>query len=361
MELRSEAGRRRGLPLTNRLLGRAWLLGRLGSSFTPLSNVVVQSSISRSVLERFAGIDRRREMPRFARNTFLGGRRGKPGSRTDKTSRPAQGAGSPGGAERGDALRRVAYFVGCFANYYDVAVAEAAVSLLEMSGASVVLPEQGCCGIPHLVNGNRDAAKKEIAHNLKALAPLAAEGVDIVTTCPTCALALRQEYLDQWDGDEARVVSEHTCDIMEYLEDRGGTAMGGAASGTGSESPGEVEASGRLRLLHKTPCHLLAQGADGATRWALDRLAEWRVIDFEDSCCGMAGTFGFKRKHYDLSMQIGARLFRGIVEAAPDLVVTSCGMCKIQIEQGTGLAVRHPVEMVAQAVCGPPGQDRAVK
>jgi FAD/FMN-containing dehydrogenase/Fe-S oxidoreductase len=416
LELRAEAGARRGLPLANRLLGEARLLGALGARTAPLSNAMMGSGLVRAAMERITGIDRRREMPRFVRGTFLGRergrqrgqRRGKGGGRgggegdaggqdagaRDATERYAGGRyavlpGAPEGEFRGE--RRVAYFVGCFANYYDLAVAEATVSLLRRHGITVILPEQGCCGIPHLVNGNRGRALREIGSTLGAFAGLAAEGVEIITSCPTCGLALRQEYLHQWDGDEAKVVAGQTYDIIEYLEekvgldvlltgvgegfgvegeagapDEGGGLRDGVVASLGKES--RVSGSGARsadedagssgeegtaadggRLLFKTPCHLTAQAAAGPTRRVLERLGGRNLVDFEDSCCGLAGTFGFKRRHFDLSMQIGERLFREIEAAWPDLVVTNCGMCKIQIEQGTGRAVRHPVELVAEA------------
>ncbi|KPL09219.1 hypothetical protein AMJ71_07030 [candidate division TA06 bacterium SM1_40] len=344
LQLRAEAGARRGLPITNRLLGEARLLGRVGSFTAPLSNVVMRSALVRSVLERVAGIDRRREMPPFVRGTFHGKHRAGGGDGTIRSV----ASGIEGDRDIG-ALPRVAYFVGCFADYYDVAVAETAVSLLADRGLTVLLPEQGCCGIPHLVNGNRERALKEIAFNLNVLAPLAADGVDIITTCPTCSLALRQEYLHQWDGEEARIVSEHTYDILEYLETRVGRAVPAPGSDAGQTFGKEGKISPSGRLVFKTPCHLTAQGAAEPTKKMLARLDGWKVIDFEDSCCGLAGTFGFKRRHFDLSMRIGEHLFREIARARPDLVVTNCGMCKIQIEQGTGLAVRHPVELMMEA------------
>jgi glycerol-3-phosphate dehydrogenase subunit C len=74
-----------------------------------------------------------------------------------------------------------------------------------------------------------------------------------------------------------------------------------------------------------------------------------QVQAFGDRCCGLAGTFGLKKENYDLSMQIGEHLFEEIRKSGVDRVVTNCGSCAIQIAQGTGLNVVHPLTLLAEA------------
>jgi glycerol-3-phosphate dehydrogenase subunit C len=74
-----------------------------------------------------------------------------------------------------------------------------------------------------------------------------------------------------------------------------------------------------------------------------------QVQVFGDRCCGLAGTFGLKKENYDLSMEIGENLFKEIRKSGVDRVVTSCGSCAMQIAQGTGLKVVHPLTLLAEA------------
>ncbi|MCK5102981.1 MAG: hypothetical protein KAR17_09200, partial [Cyclobacteriaceae bacterium] len=73
------------------------------------------------------------------------------------------------------------------------------------------------------------------------------------------------------------------------------------------------------------------------------------LVDIEDSCCGIAGTFGMKKENFDLSMKIGSKLFTEIETAKPEMVLSGCGTCQIQINQGTGLQVIHPITLINQS------------
>jgi glycerol-3-phosphate dehydrogenase subunit C len=76
------------------------------------------------------------------------------------------------------------------------------------------------------------------------------------------------------------------------------------------------------------------------------------VIDIKDSCCGIAGTFGMKKENFDLSMEIGSKLFSEISNVSPEYVLSGCGTCQIQINQGTGLKVNHPITLLNQSFQG---------
>lgn len=70
------------------------------------------------------------------------------------------------------------------------------------------------------------------------------------------------------------------------------------------------------------------------------------VLNIKDSCCGIAGTFGMKKENYDLSMKIGSKLFDEIKNVDAQYAVSGCGTCQIQIKQGTGLEVLHPMSLI---------------
>jgi len=131
-----------------------------------------------------------------------------------------------------------------------------------------------------------------------------------------------------------------TYDIMEYLAGlRGRNAMNTAFHPV------------TLSILYHAPCHLkvLEQELVDSRLELLRLIPGLTVTHIDRGCCGMGGTFGFKRSNYPASMTIGQALFQGIRESAPDLVVTECPGCKLQIEQGTGLSVSHPILIMKQA------------
>jgi glycerol-3-phosphate dehydrogenase subunit C len=74
------------------------------------------------------------------------------------------------------------------------------------------------------------------------------------------------------------------------------------------------------------------------------------LIPLEQNCCGIAGTYGFKKENYETSMAIGEKLFEQIRKANPDIVATDCETCRWQIEMGTDYPVLHPVSLFAQAL-----------
>jgi Fe-S oxidoreductase len=227
--------------------------------------------------------------------------------------------------------KRVAYFSGCAANYLDPQVGISTIQVLEKNGFQPLLPEQKCCGIPQLVCGDRHSFVQRAEFNVDSLF---AAACDIVTTCASCAMALKHEYPKLLGSEKARRVAERAYDILEYL-----VILKEKKVLNNTFHPVN------LRVLYHAPCHLKAFGQNSIER----RLQLIRAIPgisihrIERGCCGMAGTFGSKRSTYPVSMAIGQPLFEGIKESAPDVVATDCHACSLQIHQGTGIAVTHPI------------------
>jgi len=101
----------------------------------------------------------------------------------------------------------------------------------------------------------------------------------------------------------------------------------------------------RKRVVYHAPCHLKAQNNKSGPRDLLEMIPQLQLARIDDSCCGIAGTFGMKKENFELSMEIGSRLFSEIASAQPDVVVSGCSTCQIQIRQGTGFNVIHPLTL----------------
>jgi len=315
---KAHRARHKGLPLADRLLDRAHLLGKLGSLLAPVSNAVARSRLGR----KLAGIAARPPI-RFAR---------------DRLAKHPMPRGTPGG-------RKVALFAGCFDLFSTPESGRALVDVLGALGCEVILPQQRCCGLPAYASGDRRAALKDMQFNAAALAPLVEAGHDIVSGCPSCVLSLRQDYPDLLDGDPcaamvAGAVHDAHAYVARLLDERGETA-------------GPPAALAGMTLAYHSPCHLRALGDGDAARALLEKTGlAFAVVN--TICCGMGGTFGMKEENADLSMKMGEALFARLREAGVDAVVTPCPTCRTQIEGGTGLRVYHPMELLAEALRAEP-------
>jgi Fe-S oxidoreductase len=303
-----------GLPLRNRFFGRIEWVSRLGAPVAPLANWLARRGPSRWLLERALGIDRRRPLPRLAAPTFTAW------FRTHA---------APAAAPRGE----VVLFADTFVTYNQPEIGRAAVGLLEAAGYRVRLVDKKCCGRPLISKGMLGAARAHAAWNVERLYPWAEAGVAIVGLEPSCLLTLRDEYVDLLRTDAARTVAAQSLLFEEFLE---------RERGRGLTLP--FAARDRKALLHGH-CHQKALVGTAPTVAAL-RWAGFDVSEVDSGCCGMAGSFGFEREHYDVSVRLGNRRLAPAVRAAgADVVLVAPGIsCRQQIEHLTGRQAKHPAE-----------------
>jgi len=233
--------------------------------------------------------------------------------------------------------KRIAYFAGCTAYFIDPDIGKSTTQVLKECGFQPILPDQKCCGIPQLAVGNIRKFLRHAEFNLRSLIEA---DCDIVTACTSCALAIKLEYPKYLKSREATKVSKRTYDTMEYL--------------VMLKNDNILNINFHplnLSVLYHAPCHLkIMKGELIDDRLELMRMIPGLSVNrIEKGCCGMGGIFGAKRRNYTKSMMIGRELFEGIMESAPDLVATDCPGCRLQIQQGTGLAVTHPINIIKQA------------
>jgi len=309
-----------GLPLRNRLFGQIAKVNRLGSRLPALVNRLSGLAPSRWALEKIAGIDRRRPLPSLAAETF-----------DDWFRRHAPPAAAPRG--------EVVLFNDTFVTYNVPEIARAAVEVLEAAGYRVVLVDRKCCGRPLISKGMLTQAREHAAWNVAQLAPYARRGVAIVGLEPSCLLTLRDETVDLLRTDDARAVARQSLLFEEFLvRERGrGLAL-------------KFGANGRKALLHGH-CHQKALVGTAPTVAAL-RWAGFEVSEVDSGCCGMAGSFGFEREHYDVSVALGNRRLAPAVKAAPaETEIVAPGIsCRQQIQHLAGRRAKHPAEVLREAL-----------
>ncbi|MFQ5614465.1 MAG: anaerobic glycerol-3-phosphate dehydrogenase subunit C [Anaerolineae bacterium] len=311
----------------DRLLSRPQEIGRLGSLLAPLANAWLGNKTLRRLSERLTGIDHRAIPPPFQWMTFrrwFAGRKRNPYSENGLSKTKIQ--------------RRVAYFVGCHGDYFGRSVGQAAVAVLERNGVEVVCPDFRCCGLPQVAAGDGARAEANARFNIERFAGFVEAGYDVVTTCSTCSLALKHHYPELWPSAASKALAERIWDIFSYLKTL--------------HDAGELDLEFRpleRSVRYHYPCHARYQRY-GNQVIDLLRLIPGLKIDYAAmACCGMGGTHGFKRRHYDPSQQQATETFAFLDQVKPDGVVTDCPMCVYRIGTGSGLETIHPVELLQRA------------
>ena len=314
-----------GLPRRNRIFGNIAKYSAWGSRLAPFSNWLAASPIGKLFSNHFLGVHPNRSVPGFTRQTFPQWFRSR----------------RRGGDSRVAPTQTVVLLNDTYMNYNYPGVGKAAVALLEAAGFKVELADAPCCGRPMISKGMLDAAAANAAHNVSLLHAYAGQGIPIIGCEPSCLLTLRDEYPQLVPGPEAHTVAQHSYLIDEFLV--------------------KLRAEGRLELefndlekkvLFHAHCHQRSLAGTAPSLDALRLPPGYQVELVNAGCCGMAGSFGYEKEHYDLSMTIGAQaLFPAVNAKGPDWEVAVMGVsCRQQIEHGTGRNARHLAEVLAEAL-----------
>ncbi len=315
--------REHGYPLRSYLFGYIAHAARWGSALAPVSNWIAGSGLSRWFLDRFIGIDRRRTLPRFVREPF---------SRWFK-KRPSNARGAKG---------QVVLYNDTFAEYEEPQIAIAATVLLEKAGYEVILEESKvCCGRPMISKGFLTQARELAERNIEALLPYVERSVPIIGIEPSCILTLRDDYRDLVPGARSQQLADGVFMLEEFL----------AARARAGDLSLEFKPLARKVLLHGH-CHQKALIGTAATCEVLGLPPQFEVEEIASGCCGMAGSFGYEKEHYEVSRQVGQQRLFDVINTQPlDVEVVAVGTsCRHQIADFTGRKARHWAEVLLEAL-----------
>jgi len=330
LHVKEQFAAEQGLSPAERALSIPQVVGQWGTYLAPLSNHLPKNSLFRAILEQLIGLDRRAAWPTFTRIPF----------RQWTAKRKAPGRGTVRNPQPKIQNRKVAYFVGCHTDFYDTAVGKAAVTVLEQSGVEVIAPPYRCCGMPQLAVGNKAGAEANARRNITTWSRLVADGYEVVTTCSTCALMLRQMYVELWPSEESRLLAAHSYDLFSYLAqlpDPGAT-----------ERPIRDMPQQKRRVLYHYSCHARPQRYGYYVVDTLRSIPGLEVDFAPAACCGQGGSYGFRAGTYERSVDQGAELLQRLADWAPDVVATDCPMCKHRLSTVGMWEVCHPVELLEQ-------------
>lgn len=306
--------------LRDAILSHTDLMGTLSTPFAPIVNMTTGLKPVRKLLDKALKIDHRRELPKYSLGTFRHWYKKQ-------------------AAEQAKFAEQVAFFHGCFVNYNHPQLGKDLVSVFNAMNIGVqLLKREKCCGVPLIANGFIEQAKKQARVNAESLTDaVIGKGIPVVATSSTCAFTIRDEYPHVLDVDTTQV-REHVELATRYLY----RLLDGGRELKLKSTP--------MKIAYHTPCHMEKMGWTPYTLALLQMIPGVELTVLDSQCCGIAGTYGFKKENYETSQGIGAGLFRQIEESGVDLVVTDCETCKWQIEMSTSKKCEHPISLLARAL-----------
>ena len=343
---RKEFVEKHGMPVRNWILGHADKVARVAGIAPAVVNLVVGNPVERAARENVGKVAGRLDLPRF-RRPFGTGEEGARRALALPLTREKNGAaGAHAHARLGPLPRRdvpitkrVAYFAGCFARFHDPqGEAESTVKVLEANGIEVIVPEQRCCGIALVTMGAERSIVADARRNLEILLPLVDRGFTVVASAPSCGLALIEDYPRILGTEEARRLAAHTIDIHQYLWQL--------------HERGELRTDFKpvpISVVYHNACHSVAQGITEEPIKLLKLVPGVDVRPIDDSCCGIAGTYGMKSENYERAQEIGAPLFKELDRTKAEFILTGCGTCNIQIAHGVKREVVHTMAILRRA------------
>ncbi|MDJ0915342.1 MAG: heterodisulfide reductase-related iron-sulfur binding cluster [Desulfobacterales bacterium] len=369
---------RDGLKFGVRTLEDVARVSKICGFHPPLVNYLFQNKLTANPLKAMAGVHPQRNMPLFPKENF------------DQwmQRRNPKALSSP--------KKKVAYFAGCTGRFLFPEVPKAVVQVLERNDIEVNVPSQQCCGMPSMLEGDRDLTLQFVTSNVKHLVKAVKDGYDILCSCPTCGYFFKtvlkagayysKEYqlsvgaddtqikipVDQNKGESnaqqfvslqksiyqsilkddgyfSEINAHHRIQVAEKIFDVGEYIVRLNRQG---ELEKEFETFA-TNIVYYPPCHLREQNIGQPYMSLLQEIPEMKIkaVDWSLYCCGMAGIMGFKKDFHTPSIQLGSRLMEKINEINPDRIVTDCLSCRLQFNQLTPYDVCHPIEVLNEAYC----------
>lgn len=307
------------------IFGNLDKLGLLGTRTYPISNWLISSPPIKALLGSI-GIDSRRSLPKYAPQTF----------KTWMSSNKRNQSGNTHVTKGA-----VAIFNDTFTNYHDTKIGHAATKLLEQLGYEVILPNWTCCGRIHLSTGDAHTAQIKAKLNVEIAVKALSKADFIVGLEPSCILSFKDDYLYLLPGNEDAISVAHKTLLIDELLQKNISSL----------SKLNLKAMPK-KILLQSHCHQKALTGNNASIDVLNSIPNCNVIELNSGCCGMAGSFGFEKEHYDLSMRLGKmNLFDKINSYDDELEIVSMGSsCRQQIFDGTGRTALHIAELFLKAI-----------
>ncbi|HTB51394.1 MAG TPA: FAD-linked oxidase C-terminal domain-containing protein [Ferruginibacter sp.] len=319
-----------GVPFRSRLIANFSTFGKLGSIMPGLYNFAVTAPGISTLIKRFSGFAVKRSMPTLGKTTVK--------NWYDKHKGKSEKSKTKSG-------KTVYLFCDEFTNYNDSEIGIKAILLLEKLGYEVIIPEHGESGRASLSKGLIRDAKKIVNKNIALLSPIITAETPLIGIEPSAILTFRDEYPDLADDDKlvaANALAKNVYLIDEFIAAE--IEKGYINSNQFTKEKKEIKLHGH--------CQQKALSSVAPSVKMLSLPENYTVETIPSGCCGMAGSFGFEKEHYELSMNIGEMVLFPSVRKHPEngIVAAPGTSCRHQIKDGTGKIAFHTVEVLYDAL-----------
>jgi FAD/FMN-containing dehydrogenase/Fe-S oxidoreductase len=317
----------RGIPLRTRIIANFSRSMRLASVAPAAYNYIAASPMLSGLIKRFAGFSPRRSLPKLYRITLRAWHR--------RFANPTRRR-YPNG--------RVHLFCDEFTNYNDARIGIRAIEVLNRLGYEVIIPKHVDSGRAHFSKGLVRDAQKLAIRNVELLSAVVTDAAPLIGIEPSAILGFRDEYLalmPEHLKTAARDLAKRTLLIDEFIVREADADR--IKRDAFNDHPRTIKLHGH--------CHQKALSSMSATVRMLELPSGFKVTIIPSGCCGMAGSFGYEKEHFDVSQKIGELVLFPTVRATPlDTFIAAPGTsCRHQIKDGTGRNALHPIEILHAA------------
>ncbi len=315
------------IPLRSRLIGYLPVINRIGSLFPTFYNFLVSNRLLSSIMKRVMGFAPARTFPLLSRITLkVWARRRNIGNGNDDNG-------------------TVYLFADEFTDYNDVEVGIKAITLLQKLGYKVEIPEHKESGRTFLSKGFVKKASKIAKKNIELLKDIVNDDTPLLGIEPSAILTFRDEYQELAGPelkDAARALGDNCLMFEEFICKE--IEKGNIRHDQFTKNSLKIKLHGH--------CHQKSLASTEPTKKMLSFPENYSVEEIPSGCCGMAGSFGFEKEHYDLSMKVGELiLLPEVRNTASDIIIAAPGTsCRQQIKDGTGRKALHPIEIFHDAL-----------
>ena len=324
-----------GVPFRSKLIANFSRSAKLGAVAPGIYNFMMTNGGISKMIKKFSGFATKRSMPTMYKTTLYNWYKKKLKKKASNLDNSPSGDGG----------KLVYLFCDEFTNYNDTEIGIKTIQLLEKLGYEVIIPEHIESGRAWLSKGLIRKAKEIANKNIALLHPLISANKPLIGIEPSAILTFRDEYIDLADDhklEDAKKLAANVFLIDEFIA---------SEIEKGNISRGQFTKEKRTIKLHGH-CQQKALSSVAASVKLLSLPENYTVETIPSGCCGMAGSFGYEKEHYDLSMQIGELvLFPAVRKATADTIIAAPGTsCRHQVKDGTGRKALHPVEVLWDAL-----------
>lgn len=323
--------KKNGVPFRAKAIANIHRFNELGMLLPRFSNLVLANGLTSGLMKKVLGVAKERSMPLLHKVTLR--KWYKKNKKKLNKALPSQIKG------------KLYFHCDEFTNYNDVSIGIKAIQLLTYLGYQVEMPLHPFSGRPQLSKGLLDEAKKLAIDNVRFFKDKVTATTPLIGIEPSCILGFRDEYpklVAEKDRVVAKELGKHALLVDEFLLQE---------IEKGNITPGKFTKAHKKILLHGH-CHQKSLASVAPTAWILSLPENYSVEVIPSGCCGMAGSFGYEKEHFEVSMKVGELvLFPAVRKATKEVIIAAPGTsCRHQIWDGTKRKAFHPVEILFEAL-----------